>query len=187
MDPDLFAAGVSAIGANLMPFDQANHVDKRPYMHEGACYAFCLAWICSQRRKVDNLPVVGKSQTMEDVSWLSEQKNRGSQKESTELFMRGNGLRPDGETGFKTVNWEKVWFFLSAQPAYYIVGAAPAGGSGHCLAFNTSNGAALMFDPNFGTVNFPDAATMKHFFSKFWPKAYPDLAHGVGAIVSRFV
>lgn len=187
MEPEVFARGVENIGATLTPFDQSDFVDGRAYMNEGACYAFVLAWIRRQTEVATNRPLTGKTQTMEDVSWLSEQKHRGSLSESTQLFLRGNGLRGDGSIGFPDVDWHKLWFFLSARPGYYIVGVAPANGEGHAVGFDTTNGSAVMFEPNYGTVTFSSAQDMKLFFGKFWGKAYPDLARGVKALIERYV
>ncbi|WP_299820951.1 YopT-type cysteine protease domain-containing protein [uncultured Roseibium sp.] len=187
MEPEVFASGVENVGATLVPFDQSDLVERRPYMHEGACYAFVLAWIRRQREIASNRPVTGKTQTVEDVSWLSEQKNRGNISESSDLFLRGNGLRSDGAIGFRDVDWHKLWFFLSARPGYYIVGVAPAIGSGHAIGFDTTNGSAIMFEPNYGAVTFNSAQDMKRFFGQFWGKAYPDLARGVKATIQRYV
>lgn len=186
MTPEKFKSGVDKIGATLRSFDQSDIVDKRVYMDAGACYAFCLVWIARLECKATARAVPNQDQVVEDVSWLSKEKHDGNLSSSSELYMRGNGLRPDGKTANLDVNWNKLWFFLSAQQGFYVLGATPAVGDGHAIGFSTRNGAAIMFDPNFGEVTFQTSDDMKNFFGAYWPRAYPNLARNVGGVIERF-
>lgn len=176
LTPQQFRTGVQKLGGHLTPFDQGELVDKRVYLDEGACGAFSAIWIRHRKLQALGHQQPDANACMEEVSWIGEQVSKGRAAEVYEEFFAGNGLKRDGRSVWPNgnIDWDKLWFFLSAQQAYYFLGVLGAN-TGHAIAVDTTGGGFRLFDPNYGAARFPNAPAMKTFFGAYWPKAYPDL------------
>ncbi len=180
-----FALGVENVGASMTYFNQMDTYGKRVYMTKGVCRALSAYWLRAMKLKNSGSQVPDETQRTEEISWLAEQQHKKN--ESVDMYLRANGLRPDGMIWFKTqVDWGKLRFFLAARPGYYLVGVdAQGNGEGHEIAFCTVNTWKL-FDPNYGIVTFQSQQTMHQFLTAYWGRAYPDLANG-SASIFRYV
>ncbi len=185
LTPQQFRTGVQNLGGHHIPFDQGDLVDRRVYLDEGACGAFSAIWIRSRKLRALGQQPPDADACMEEVSWIGEQVSKGRAAAVYNEFFAGNGLRQDGMSSWPNgaVDWNRLWFFLSAQQAYYFLGVLGAN-TGHAIAVDTNAGAFRLFDPNYGTARFPSAQAMKTFFGAYWRRAYPDLV-GRG-FISRY-
>ena len=176
LTPQQFRRGVENLGGRLVPFDQGDLVDHRVYLDEGACGAFSAIWIRNRKWRALGQQPPDADACMEEVSWIGEQVSQGRAAQVYDEFFAGNGLVRDGRSIWPNgaVDWDKLWFFLSAQQAYYFLGVLGAN-TGHAIAIDTNGGSFRLFDPNYGTARFPTAQAMKRFFGAYWLRAYPDL------------
>ena len=176
LTPQQFQTGVQHLGGRHTPFDQSYWVDRRVYLDEGACGAFSAIWIRNKKLHSLGQQPPDADACMEEVSWIGEQVAQGRAGAVYDEFFGGNELRQDGKSSWPNgnVDWNKLWFFLSAQQAYYFLGVL-GGNSGHAIAIDTNGGSFRLFDPNYGTARFPTAQALKRFFGSYWPKAYPNL------------
>lgn len=180
LTPAEFRDSAEDLGGVVAPFDQGVIVDRRAYLHQGACAAFAAVWIRDKKELAAGRAAPDAATSMEEVSWMEEQKHKGNQVYMD--FFAANGLRRDGSIAWATtnINWQQLRFFLLAQQAFYFVGALEPGANGHAIAFDTNLGRFKLFDPNYGTASFPDSPSLIRFFGTYWLRAYPALVgHGL--------
>lgn len=180
-----FRNGVQNLDGQFIPFDQNDFVDRRAFQDNGACGAFAAVWIRNKKLQAEGQAAPSREVSLEEVSWLCEQRFKGDG-DVYKTFLEANGLKRDGAIAWSrpNIDWEKLWFFVKAQPAYYLIGVVGPD-DGHGIAINTTGGRNWLFDPNYGVAKFDSEQKLKKFFCAYWPRAYPDLKVGRG-IVERY-
>jgi|SRR5579863_6361281 len=166
--------------------DQAfvvNHV----YVHNGACAAMCVQTMCGH--------LLGRRPSQAEMTEIGQWLMAGDSGERTQKLLDFCKLRGIKFVGHLKGNWHALYDeleggeYLTTEGGFYhmVVVMPSQGGPGHAfLVYQPDAKNWCLYDPNFGTAQFPSKNACKVAFKFILQNIYPDFGPYFKFVIYRF-